>query len=330
MPNDPPRELVSWLATTLGSDNFIVQPLVPEASTRRFYRLVGAHEGTHIAIHSSPATENNQQFVALGDLFRRQGVPVPAIYAYETKRGFLLVEDFGHVEFLAAYVDSARRAFVVPLALDALVAIQRTHDSCIPPYTRTRLLDELGIFSDWCCDKLLGRDIAPLNAVAESLIAEIDLQPKVTVHRDYHSRNLLLHGDQLGIVDFQDALVGPCVYDLASLFYDCYFEHDFNDIEHWTDQMRDRLRANDLPCIEPRSAFVRAIEVTAIQRMLKAVGIFCRLWLVQRKETHLRYVMPVLTRAIELTQRNELTPLADWLAMDIAPGLDTAMQRLLP
>ena len=281
-----------------------------------------------MAIHAPPATENNEQFVAMAQIFRQHQVPVPQIHAYDLKQGFFLVEDFGSFEFLEVYRDSTKRTFAIGLALDALVEIQRTVDSHVPSYTRQRLLDELNIFEEWCCGKMLGTSAKPLSDISESLTTEIDLQPKVTVHRDYHSRNLLLYGDRLGIVDFQDALVGSCVYDLASLMYDCYFEHADDEIGTWIDAFRSRISAAELPYIQPRSAFVRALEVTALQRMLKAVGIFCRLWFTQRKRTHLKYVMPVLARVITLAQRNEFSLLSAWLETEIEPNLSVALQRV--
>lgn len=318
----------NWLARTLGTVQFALHPLVPEASTRRFYRLKVDQAETRMAIHAPPATENNDQFVALARVFRRHHVPVPKIYAQDLKNGFFLVEDFGHHEFLEVYQDSKQRLVAIGLALDGLVAIQRTQDTHVPPYSRQRLLEELNIFEEWCCSRMLGESTDPLSTVAHSLTTEIDRHPKVTVHRDYHSRNLLLNGDRLGIVDFQDALVGSSVYDLASLLYDCYFEHRDDEIEIWIDQFRAVAGQSGLPCIQPRIAFVRALEVTAIQRMLKAVGIFCRLWFTQNKKTHLPYVMPVLERIIVLAQRNGFSPLGSWLESHLKPNLHLTIERL--
>ena len=328
MSNDVPLVLRNWLAKTLGTDRLEIHPLLPEASTRRFYRVESGQLQKKIAIHAPPATENNEQFVAMDQIFRQHEVPVPEIHATNLEQGFFLVEDFGSFEFLEVYQSSKQRSYAIGLALDALVAIQRTEDSRVPPYTRQRLLDELNIFEEWCCSKMLGTSAKPLNDIAQSLTTEIDLQPKVTVHRDYHSRNLLLDGDRLGIVDFQDALVGSCVYDLASLMYDCYFEHNHDEIEKWIDRFRTLLADADLPCIQPRPAFVRALEVAAVQRMLKAVGIFCRLWFTQRKKTHLQYVLPVLDRIVTLAYRNDLSSLGAWLDAYVKPDLLVALQKL--
>ena len=329
MSNDPPPVMRAWLVRTLGTDRFALHPLVPEASTRRFYRLESSQGRPRMAIHAPPETENNEQFFELARVFRRHQVPVPRIYAYDAEHGFFLVDDFGSVEFLAVYENPSQRRHAIGLALDALVAIQRTEDVHVPPYTRQRLRDELGIFEEWCCDKMLGQSAKPLDIVADPLTTEIDRQPKVTVHRDYHGRNLLLHGDRLGIVDFQDALVGSSVYDLASLLYDCYFEHSVEDVATYIDQFRNLALNSALPCIQPRAAYVRALELTAVQRMLKAVGIFCRLWFRQRKSTHLPHVLPVLTRVISLADRNELSELASWLRSDIKPNFKNSLQKLI-
>ncbi len=328
MSNEPLPALIQWVATTLGSDEFTLHPLQPEASTRRFFRLLSNDQPPRIVIHSPPATENNRQFAILAVVFRQRGVRVPRIHASELVQGFFLVDDFGSEEYLDAYRDPQRYRVALELALDTLLAIQHVQDERVPPYTRTRLLDELTIFDTWCCDKLLGYDAEPMQEIAIDLVSAIDSQPKVTVHRDYHSRNLLLQDDGIGVVDFQDALVGPCTYDLASLLYDCYFEHDSEAIRGWIDRYRSLLSGTQLPTIEPREAFVRALELTALQRMLKAVGIFCRLWLLQQKATHLSYVVPVLCRASQLARRNGLETLAHWLAQEIEPQAQIKIQSL--
>lgn len=283
-----------------------------------------------MAIHSPPETEKNELFVAMAEIFSRNHVPVPKIHAYEPKRGFLLVQDFGTVEFLHIYNDPDSLGQAIDLALEGLIAVQRTRDPSIEVYTRERLIDELGIFTEWVCGEMLGCAATPLNDIADVLTSEIDSHPKVTVHRDYHSRNLLLHGEHLGIVDFQDALVGSCVYDIASLLYDCYFEHNNKHIDTWIDAYRDKIGGISLPLIEPRSKFVRAMEITAMQRMMKAIGIFCRLWFKQRKGTHLAYAMPVLGRVITIANRNEFTTLANWLEQTVGPRLQQALARLTP
>lgn len=322
--------LKDWLEATLALDKVTLEPLAPEASTRRFYRIEIEPAKTHIVIDSPPMTENNEQFANLAEVFRRNHVPVPEILSYEAERGYFVVEDFGRTELLAIYPDPVRRRFAIELALDSLIAIQLTQDASIPPYSRQRLLDEVGIFEEWCCGQLLDIESTPLTDVTHGLVSEIDQHPKVTVHRDYHGRNLLLNNRQLGIVDFQDALVGSCVYDFASLVYDCYFDHDSDDIEVWVDRFRTRLRHAKLPCMEPQEAFVQGVEVTAIQRMLKAVGIFARLWFKQKKSTHLGYMVPVLRRVVVLAARNELEPMATWLSDQVIPSVVKATAELTP
>ena len=274
-----------------------------------------------MAIHSPPATENNEQFVALAQVFRDHHVPVPHIHGFDATAGFFVVDDLGSVEFLDVYQDEVQRVVVIRLALEALVQIQQVRSAQVPPYLQQRLLDELHIFAEWCCEKTLETNADPMERIADELTAEIDRQPKVTIHRDFHSRNLLLDDDRLGIVDFQDALVGSSVYDLASLLYDCYFEHKQAHIDHWIDHFRTLALLADLPMLEHRSAFVRALEIVALQRMLKAVGIFCRLWLSQHKRSHLPYVVPVITRVIKLANRNGFSELGDWLDTYIKPRL---------
>lgn len=282
-----------------------------------------------MAMYSPPDTENNVQFVALSQVFLSHGVAVPRVHAYDSVQGFILVDDFGATEFLHIYGDVAHRKVALELAVHSLVDIQRTQDSRIPIYSVQRLRDEVDIFRDWCCKRLLGIESDPLEAVRSDLVDEIDSQPKTTVHRDYHCRNLLMNGSKLGIVDFQDALVGPCTYDLASLLYDCYFQHDTDDKERCIALYRRLAREVNLPRIEEKTKMVRAIEITAMQRQLKALGIFVRLWFLQQKKTHLPFVMPVLGSVVALARLNGYEGLAEWLKETISPKLEPAIEGLL-
>ena len=324
-----PPTFRAWLEAELATSELTIEPLAPEASTRRFYRVKHDSDESHIAIHSPPESEQNEQFVTLSQVFRNGQVPVPQVHAFEASLGYLLVDDFGSTELLEAYQDPVRREQSVQFALNTLVDIQKVVDSRIPDYTSQRLHDELDIFCDWCSEKLLNLDAKPLKAIKSNLVTEIDEQPKVTVHRDYHCRNLLFQPHGIGIVDFQDALVGPCMYDLASLLFDCYFEHSRVDIERWVDGYLVSVKEASLPTIGSRHAVFRALELTALQRQLKAVGIFCRLWFLQKKKSHLPFVIPVLSRASHLAGRNGYLVLAHWLEEQVKPNLVREIAELL-
>ncbi|MDE0692565.1 MAG: phosphotransferase [Gammaproteobacteria bacterium] len=295
-----------WVRDRIGRDASFV-PLPVEASTRRFFRVV-ADGDTCVAMHSPPASENNAQFVRLSRIFHAAGLPVPAILHQDAERGFFLVTDVGDRDFASVYASDTE----APLraAIEALVRLQQVQSRDIPPYTTRRFDDELGIFAEWFVGKLLGMaPDATFHAAKRVLIDAIAAMPTCVVHRDYHSRNLLWNEGRLGIVDFQDALVGPATYDIASLLRDCYHAFSEAEVARW----RRHFRVRSGLAVE-EDAFARAFDFTAIQRQLKAVGIFVRLRYRLGRGSHLADVLPVLSRVIALCRSyEELGALADWL-----------------
>ena len=185
------------------------------------------------------------------------------------------------------------------------------------------------LFKEWVCETLLQITSDPLSSFAEQLVDRIDSQPKVTVHRDYHSRNLMLtSSNELGIVDFQDALVGPLVYDLASLLYDCYYEFSTEEIARYLEQYQMLANKADIPKFSGLETLQPAVMAVAVQRQLKAVGIFTRLWFLQNKNSHLPHVLPVTTRISKLASMLGFDDLASWLEHDVIPALPERLESL--
>ena len=319
--NDRVRQLEDWCAEQLGA-LVSFEPLARDASTRQFYRAT-VSDGSRIAMDAPPETENNAQFRALSGLFRSNGVPVPEVFAFDP-RGFLLVSDFGDRRFDHAYAEG-REEQCLDLALGALVRIQSVESDIIPPYETSRFRDELGIFTEWLAGRLLGLEPpAFIDDTWETLIAATQAQPMVTVHRDYHSRNLLLSDDgSLGIVDFQDALFGPVTYDLVSLLRDCY--HVFPEATVENRLARYRVRSDS--GLDSRD-FRRAFDLTGVQRHLKAAGIFARLKLRDGRVSHLGDIAPTLQRVAEVTGGyRELTELGRWVGNVVLPATTRAVAR---
>ena len=312
--NDRVRQLEAWCAEQIGT-LVAFEPLAQEASTREFYRAT-TPDGSRIAMDAPPETENNAQFRALSELFRVNGVPVPKVVAFDP-RGFLLVSDFGDRRFDHAYAEG-REEECLDLALDALLRIQSVASDIISRYEVSRFRDELGIFTEWLVGRFLGLDApAFIDDNWEVLIAATQAQPMATVHRDYHSRNLLLRDDgSLGIVDFQDALFGPVTYDLVSLLRDCYHVFPEDAVEKWLGRYRVRsgcgLDSRDLR---------RAFDLTGVQRHLKAAGIFARLKLRDGRDSHLRDIVPTLERVVDVTGGyRELADLNSWVGNVVVPA----------
>jgi hypothetical protein len=302
------------------------RPMRVEASHRRFYRVqwpapADAEAGSRVVMSSPPALENNGQFVALAELFARHHIGVPKLLARDENRGYFLMSDLGQTHFEDVYAGRGPDA-VLPAALQTLHRLQQIHDARIPPYLRARFEDELDIYLTWCLGALL--ELEPASALADVfriLVDATQAQPVCCVHRDFHSRNLLLtpSGD-VGMVDFQDALMGPATYDLASLLRDCYHRFPEADVARWRDAY---LAATPLDVDRPR--FAQDLDFTALQRQLKAVGIFARLALRDGRNSHLEHIVPVLARIGELAAQYPETAA---LAEHSATVLPIARRRL--
>lgn len=313
---------------TLNVRDIDMVPLIAEASTRRFWRI-SADDSSWVVMHSPPATENNEQFLRLSRVFSENGVPVARVIASELSSGFLLVDDVGEQDLHSQY----QKNDVFPsleLTFDALLAIQNTDDPCIPLYTKQRFHDELDIFKEWICADTCTIDDEPIANVETILVDELDSYPKATVHRDFHSRNLLVSGDppSLGVVDFQDALRGPITYDIASLLFDCYYDHADDTIEHFIASYLDRTD-RDLGSIAERLEFSKAVRATAVQRLLKAAGIFVRLWRTRGRKSHLGDVEPTLKKAANLCRSKPyLRDLGNWLETVVTPKTTQELSQI--
>ena len=303
------------------------EPLKAEASHRQFLRLhlkpAERCATTVIAMRSPPALERNSAFVRLATVFADAAVPVPQVLALQETAGWLLLSDLGTRDFAAIY-GTAEEASAMTAALDLLPVLQAVRDPIIEPYTAERLNTELGVFSEWLIEKLLLSVVpAPVSECFETMVMAIDAQPKVCVHLDYHCRNLLWNEGKLGLVDFQDARHGPLCYDLASLLHDCYHRWDPETLDRYREAGRQRIA----PALDPLK-FREAVEWTALQRQLKAIGIFVRLKLRDRRATHLEHVLPTLDQAQALAARYaDLDILATWLDA-LKPRVATAIAEL--
>jgi aminoglycoside/choline kinase family phosphotransferase len=259
------------------------------------------------------AREQNAQFVRLAKFFGANAIPVPELLASDPEHGFYLMSDLGDQDFEAAY-KTTEKTRAIAAAIDMLHRIQSlSPGDLIASYDRDRLNMELGIFDEWFIRGHLQTRIPSTLASRIDLLVDAALdQPQVCIHRDYHCRNLLwspAHEQPLGIVDFQDALIGPVTYDLASLLYDCYFCFAESDVQHWASVYltgsEHKMSLQD---------FLVTLRRTALQRMLKAIGIFVRLAERDGRPTHLPHVYSVLDRATAIANQDpDFEPLGRWL-----------------
>lgn len=275
--------LENWVKDQFPAEPFTLQPASADASFRRYFRVF-FDDRTLIVMDAPPQQEDCTPFLRVAEILAATGVHVPAILAQNQDLGFLLLSDLGNTTFLEALnnqPDSANDLYGE--ATDALVRMQSSQQAeSLPAYDEALLSRELNLFPDWYIAKHLQADLsakqqAVLRAVFTRILQNNLAQPKVLVHRDYHSRNLMVASPNPGIIDFQDAVYGPVTYDLVSLFKDAYIRWDEEHILDWTIRYWEKARQAGLPVNADFSNFYRDFEWMGVQRHLKVLGIFARL-----------------------------------------------------
>jgi aminoglycoside/choline kinase family phosphotransferase len=328
--------LAQWAADQIEQ---LVQHSIPaqmvtvsgDASFRRYFRIIYSANGVQkhwIAVDAPPEHENSRQFVDIANVWSAAGVKVPTVLAFDESQGFMLLEDFGdvllHPELTPDAADGLYKS-----AIDSLIELQQLpRTDNIPEYNRELLDREMALFADWLCEKHLGLVLSPddkamLNEVFETLADAALAQPQVIVHRDYHSRNLMvcqanppLHNeDFIGIIDFQDAVYGPITYDLVSLLKDCYIQWPREQVLSWLAYFQETA-ITDTPLI-------REFDLMGMQRHLKAAGIFARLSIRDGKHGYLNDVPRTCEYIVEAAQLYpEFAAFSAWLESIFLPALD--------
>lgn len=290
------QQLTLWLHSQFPNQSFTLAPASADASFRRYFRATFAHGETRIVMDAPPQHEDCRPFLHIAQLFQDAGIHVPHVYAHDLKQGFLLLSDLGNTTYLQALgegsADTARALYGA--ATDALIKIQlATRENELPPYNEAVLLREMRLFPEWYITRHLNVTLsevqnAKLETVFARIIANNLAQPRVYVHRDYHSRNLMVAEPNPGVLDFQDALYGPITYDLASLFKDAYIHWEEAEIIDWLVRYWEKARKVGLPVADDFSVFYRDYEWMAVQRHLKVLGIFARLYHRDGKDGYLK------------------------------------------
>ncbi len=324
---------VEWITTFLPAELSIaqplnLQPLAGDAGFRRYFRV--PCQPSLIAVDSPPEKENNPAYVAVAMAFQRQGIVTPTIVAVDFAQGFLLLEDFGtrllHAELCSGdEAQTARRYDQADAALRTIQQVAARAD-VFPSYDAPRLQAEMALFADWFVAELLGltldgRERRLCQDLFDVLIDSALEQPQVVVHRDYHSRNLMVRADDsLGVIDFQDAVVGPMTYDLVSLYKDCYLRLPASQVAARALNYKQLQR--DLVGTADDSLFLRWFDLMGLQRHIKVLGIFARLSLRDGKSAYLHDLPLVIRYTLEAAQRYpEGQAFYDWFSARILPIL---------
>ncbi len=308
------QALEAWAARQLGGASLDIAPASADASFRRYFRVT-AKGRDYIVMDAPPAHEDCRPFIAVARLFADAGVHVPQVLAQDLEQGFLLLSDLGNTTYLSALDDSTARELYLA-SNDALIRIQQaSRPGVLPEYDRTLLTRELMLFPEWYVAKHLGvamkdEQKAILDTVFERILANNLAQPQVYVHRDWHSRNLMVSDPNPGILDFQDAVYGPITYDLASIYRDAYIQWDEERQLDWVIRYWEKARAARLPVREDFGEFWRDFEWMGAQRQIKVLGIFARLYHRDGKDGYLKD-MPLVMHYLRKTceRYDELKPL---------------------
>ncbi len=301
------QQLNQWLSEIIGSEDYQLQSASGDASFRRYFRLTHNDE-TCIVMDAPPAQEGCSPFIDVAERLLAVNINVPRILEKDLKQGFLLLSDLGDEQ----YLDHLTEESADKLYQDAMQALfcmqQQTDTNGLPPYDEKLLLQEMELFRNWLLKKHIGLDLSKeiqtmLDEVFKLLLDEALAQPKVFVHRDYHSRNLMINGSGFdsgnpGVLDFQDAVCGPFTYDLVSLLKDCYIKWPGQQIRGWAHNFFEQIAENH-PDIDEEK-FMQWFDLMGVQRHLKASGIFARLCHRDGKSGYLADIPRTLSYIVDL------------------------------
>ena len=317
--------LKRWAIETLDSSQIEINPINSDASFRNYYR-VSDHSGTtYVIMDSPPDKENNEQFIFISELLTKMEIPSTVVYAKDLSMGFFILSDLGPATLLDRNMDTrikTKREKLYTEAINILLLIQKNGNNFVdqlPVYDLELLETEMNLFLDWYCIKELGISAAQLNEfnlgkcfkyLSESALKQV----QVFAHRDCHSRNIMISKrGELGIIDFQDAVLGPITYDLVSLLRDCYIELSENEIRHWLEVVYQRLINENLLHISYEK-FEVDFDLMGCQRHLKAIGIFSRLKHRDGKPNYMKDVPRTLGYLKKISKKYEvLEPLYNFV-----------------
>lgn len=318
------QQLHMWINQNTDFDCQSLEIVAGDAGFRRYFRFVH-HEQSIIAVDAPPKSEDTGQYIAVAQSYREKGIQVPEIYAYDLAKGFYLQQDFGHRLFSDILtVDSSDLLY--PKALANIPIIQRclsTEKGPLPVFNDAFIDRELSLFTDWLLGKYLQ---LRLTDAEENMLIKVFIelkntcliQPKAGIHRDYHSRNLmLLENDEIGVIDFQDAVVGPITYDAVSLLRDSYQDWPKVKVLQWLQNWHAEYYVQ-----YPWAEFKMWFDCVGMQRHIKIAGIFARLCIRDNKPSFLADIPHTLDYLIdEASQYPEYSEFASFVRERVLPDV---------
>jgi aminoglycoside/choline kinase family phosphotransferase len=326
--------MTAWLAQIPGYAAAALNPASADASFRRYFRV--ATEPSRIVMDAPPPQEDCRPFVQIAGYLQEMGLNSPRVLEADLERGFLLLTDLGSTLYLRELEEYPEKADTLYSdAMSALHVLQRkgmAYAGQLPAYDDDLLRFELSLFHDWLCQKHLHIDFSNSDeslwqSTCDLLVDNAMQQTTVFVHRDYHSRNLMLTSkNNPGIIDFQDAVAGPLTYDLVSLLKDCYVKWPAEKIERWAlDFLAGSIK--EIRSGLDEESFLRQFGLMGVQRHLKAAGIFARLLQRDGKSGYMKDVPRTLSYVLDIAPHHKkLEFLADLIQQRVLPALGEAKQ----
>ena len=305
------QALTQWCRQHLSDKDMQLEVVSSDASFRRYFRTYQKEDSCpstkFIAVDAPPDKENSEPFVLIAQALHEKGILVPEIHHHDLDQGFMLIEDFGDSLLLDELNDLSVNSHYQS-ALNSLFKLKdcdKLNNYLLPPYDRQLLLSEMSLFLEWFLIAHLGHNegnllVDNLDSIFNTLIDSALEQPQVFVHLDYHSRNLLLlNTGEIGIIDFQDAVTGPVTYDPVSLLKDCYIAWPREKVLTWLESYYNDLVTQQLFGLGDFKQFTRWFDFMGMQRHLKAVGIFARLYHRDNKPEYLNDIPRTLDYLLE-------------------------------
>tara|TARA_Y100001935_G_C17304006_1_gene511085 strand:+ start:1891 stop:2877 length:987 start_codon:yes stop_codon:yes gene_type:complete len=321
-------QLQDWLKKILPSKRFSLNQISGDASFRRYFRLIFEDKSTVIAVDAPPEKENCEVFLDITERLNSINVRVPKILQYNLNDGFMIIEDFGDDLYLQ-HLNETTADSLYEDAINEIIKIQYYGNTeNLPSFGSKIATEEIGLFINWFLKKHLKLifekdDEIFFKKCAEDLNSNIEAQPKFFMHRDFHSRNLFISQKRgPGIIDYQDAAIGPISYDLVSLLRDCYISWPEEKVQFWINDYKNKAKEAKLLNSHEFDVFDEWFDLMGIQRHLKAIGIFSRLYYRDGKGDYLKDIPRVLEYVLNISNKWEkLKGLNIFLEKNVFPKL---------
>ena len=307
------EEIRTWLSSLDDYSFNKIEQVSSDASFRNYFRAIDDEKGSFIVMDSDPSLENNEKFMGVSDLLNKISMPIPSIFEQDDSGRYFLISDLGQKTLFDCRKESKTEEFY-NRAIELLVFMQANGGSLmnqLPQYDDSLLHSEMELFKEWFCFHELGLSVRQLEKIDfdplfNHLAQRANHQERVLVHRDFHSRNIVISDkEELGLVDYQDAVCGPITYDIVSLLRDCYVKIDLPEMHDMLRMYYDHLVKNQMTN-KPLNEFMIDFDLMGAQRHLKAIGIFSRLKHRDNKEAYMNDIPLTMSYLKHLSKQYEM------------------------